>query len=95
MPGVNDMNITLYLVGEDEDEAQQNLLFDSQESAEDYAHDYPGSNVYSVSAVVDFTTIELVKADADFEPPNPQPHLEAAHNPRDTQDIRDAGRPGL
>jgi hypothetical protein len=55
------MDITLYLVGTDEDDAQQNFPFDSAESAQSYADDNPGTLVFSVTAFIDFSTIEPVE----------------------------------
>ena len=54
------MEITLYLVGTDADDAQQNLPFDSAESAEDFMADNPGTKLYAVTATIDFSTIEEV-----------------------------------
>lgn len=55
--GVNDMEITLYFVGKDADEAQEGLPFDSQESAVSYQDDNPGTAIFSALALVDFTTL--------------------------------------
>jgi nitrous oxide reductase accessory protein NosL len=52
------MEITLYLVGMNEEGAISGLPFDSIESAQSYADD-EGGNVYSVLAVIDFGTIRL------------------------------------
>lgn len=52
------MEITLYLVGTDADDAQENFPFDSAESAESYAQDNPDTYVYTVTATIDFSTIE-------------------------------------
>lgn len=60
MPGVNDMEITLYLVGTDADDAQLNQPFESWGEAESYRKENPGTKVFSVEAVIDFTTIEEV-----------------------------------
>lgn len=54
------MEITLYLVGVDEDDAMETFPFDSQESAEDYSKDNPGTTVFSVTARIDFSTIEEI-----------------------------------
>jgi hypothetical protein len=54
------MEITLYLVGVDEEDAITNLLFDSYETAEDFANDNPGTNIYTVDGTVDYTTIQRV-----------------------------------
>lgn len=52
-----DMDITLYLVGTDEDDAMSNAPFDSLESAQSNAED-TGGNVYTVTAFIDFTTLQ-------------------------------------
>ena len=52
------MDITLYLVGTDSDDAQSNFPFDSFESAESYQQDNPGTKIYSVTARIDFSTME-------------------------------------
>jgi hypothetical protein len=54
------MTITLYLVGYDEDDAKTSLLFDSEDSADDYCQDNPGMKLFTVNAWVDFNTIEPV-----------------------------------
>lgn len=55
----NPVELTLYLVGSDEDNALENLVFDSFESAESFALDQDEFvNIYSVSAYVDPSTIE-------------------------------------
>lgn len=53
------MEITLYLVGTDADDACTNFPFDSFESAESYQADNPDTEIYSVQAFIDFTTVEL------------------------------------
>lgn len=53
----NTVDITLYLVGTDEDDAQQNLPFDSEESAQSFADDNEGTVVYAVSATIDLGSI--------------------------------------
>lgn len=53
------MELTIYLVGTDVDDACETFPFDSYESARSFADDNPGSNIYTVQANVDFTTIEL------------------------------------
>lgn len=59
----NKITIDLYLVGEDEDDAQSCLPFDSEHSARTYALDQPGPvSIYEVQAEVDFTTMTLVEA---------------------------------
>lgn len=54
------MEITLYLVGSDADNAQENFPFDSYESAQSYADDGEEDHlmVFTVSATIDFSTIE-------------------------------------
>jgi hypothetical protein len=61
MFGTNDLDITLYFVGEDEDEAQTNMPFDSYESADSYVKDHgrnSGLKIYEAKGVIDFTTME-------------------------------------
>lgn len=53
----NTIDVTLYLVGEDEDAAQENLPFDSEESAESFAADNEGTRVFAVDAVIDLNSI--------------------------------------
>ena len=56
------MEITLYLVGKDKNEAQETWPFDSYESAESYRDDQEdGEFIWTVTAVVDFSTIEKVE----------------------------------
>lgn len=52
-------DITLWLVGENAEAAKESLLFDSYESAASYQRDNLGTNIYSVTAMIDFSTIEL------------------------------------
>jgi len=56
------MDIELFLVGSDEDEAMSNEPFISLKDASNYAaqceHDFV--NIYKVSAFIDFTDIEEV-----------------------------------
>jgi hypothetical protein len=68
MFGVNDLEITLYFVGQDKDDAQQNIPFDSFESACDYGCSeygvddaYPKFKVFSARGMIDFTTMEEAK----------------------------------
>lgn len=62
MFGVNDMDITLYFVGRTKDEAQENMPFDSYESANDFRLDNDReATVWSAEGRIDFTTME--KAD--------------------------------
>lgn len=53
------MPITVYLVGTDIDDACSTFPFDSYESADDYSRDNPGTRVYEVDAVIDFSTIKI------------------------------------
>lgn len=54
------MNITLYLVGTDIENAETNFPFDSLESADSYIFDNPGMQVFSVVATMDLSSIEPV-----------------------------------
>lgn len=54
------MDITLYLVGTDKDDAQGNMPFDGPESATSYMDDNPGNRLFTVTARIDFATIEEV-----------------------------------
>jgi hypothetical protein len=59
MFGVNDLDITLYFVGQDEGEAQEGMPFDSWDSANSYRLDQgDGYKVFSASGLIDFTTME-------------------------------------
>jgi hypothetical protein len=51
--------ITIFYVGNTADEAILGLPFDSYESAESFQLDNPGMLIYSATAVVDFSTVEL------------------------------------
>jgi len=51
--------ITIYYVGETADQAIHGLPFDSYESAESFKNDNPGTSIYTASAIVDFSTVEL------------------------------------
>lgn len=51
-------DLTLYLVGYTEDDARESLPFDSIESAQSYADDQ-GGDIYSVTATIDLTTIQI------------------------------------
>lgn len=55
-----DVALTMYLVGMDKDEAQENFPFSEHDDAEDYNRaEYGGkANIYSVTAYLDFSTIE-------------------------------------
>jgi hypothetical protein len=55
------MEVTIYLAGEDETMAISGMPFDSYESAKSYADDNEGLNVYSVTAKIDFATIQEVE----------------------------------
>lgn len=53
--------VTLYYVGENPTQALQGFPFDSWESAEEYRKDtFPDDLIYSVVAVVDESTMEIV-----------------------------------
>ena len=54
------MEITLYLVGEDADDACGNFPFGEFKDAEAYRDDeIPNGEIYSVTADIDFSTVEL------------------------------------
>lgn len=53
------MDITLYLVGDDEDDAMSNAPFDSLESAQSNAED-TGGTIYEVLAKIDFDTVRIL-----------------------------------
>jgi len=55
----NYVDITLYLVGADEDDARSGMVFDSEESAESYRRDEYGDDgkIYYVTAYIDFDTM--------------------------------------
>lgn len=58
------MDITLFLIGPDEDTAQENVPFQDAESAENYIFDNhfgDGWNLYTVAATINFSTIDLVE----------------------------------
>ena len=57
----DELEITLWLVGINKEEARGNFPFDSFESAFSYSKDNPGTRIYSVTATIDFETIELVQ----------------------------------
>lgn len=63
---MNTIDLTLYLVGWDEDEAQGSMPFDSFESAASYRDDNrddSGSmNIYSVTSTINFDTMQLDEA---------------------------------
>jgi hypothetical protein len=52
--------VTLYLVGADEQEAKDSLLFDSEDSANDYQRDNPWMKVFAVKAYIDYSKLEEV-----------------------------------
>lgn len=56
----NALDITLYLVGEDKEDAAGSFPFDSYESAGSYQLDNPGTRIYSVDALILLDNIELV-----------------------------------
>jgi hypothetical protein len=54
----NIVNITLYLVGQDEAEAQESLYFAEYWDARDYAREEnPGAKIFAVQARIDFDTM--------------------------------------
>lgn len=56
------MNLTLYLVGYNRIDAKLRFFpFDSIESAESFQRDNPGTKVFEVVAVVDFSTMREVQ----------------------------------
>jgi len=55
------MEITLFLVGKDQEEAQQMWPFDNYDSARSYADPLPGNRIFSVTATLDFSSIEEVE----------------------------------
>lgn len=58
------MEVTLYLVGTDVDDAQANLPYDSWETAWETVLDKEDSSeykVYTVTATLDFSTMEEVR----------------------------------
>lgn len=55
----NKVEITVYLVGTDEDDAQGGWPFDSYRSAREFQLDNPGTKIWSVGATIDFDTMEL------------------------------------
>lgn len=52
------MRILLYLVGTDEDDAQHNYPFTQYTDALAFSEKCPGTNVFSIQAVLDFATLE-------------------------------------
>lgn len=55
------MNLKLYLVGYNRIDAKLRFPFDSIESAESFQRDNPGTKVFEVVAVVDFSTMREVQ----------------------------------
>lgn len=63
MNNVNEIEVTLYLVGEDKDDAMSTFPFDSFESAEGFWMDQEDNSnlrIYSVSAILDLSTLEEI-----------------------------------
>lgn len=60
MFGVNGLNIELYFVGYDIDNAKTNFPFDSLDSAQSYANDNPGMKIFVAQGMVDLNTLEEV-----------------------------------
>ncbi len=57
----DELEITLYMVGIDEEDARSTFVFDSFESANSYVQDNPGTKIYTVEATIDFETMELLQ----------------------------------
>ena len=57
----DNIELTIYLAGENKEEAKANWPFDSYESAYSFYKDNPGMKIYSVSASIDFQTMEVVE----------------------------------
>ncbi len=55
---MNDIEIDVYLVGVDKEEAKRKLIHADWDSAYDYHRDNPGSKIYIATAFVDFLTME-------------------------------------
>lgn len=53
-----DMEITVYFVGTDAEDAQASLIFDSYDSAQDYKNDNPGTEIFSATATIDLSTFK-------------------------------------
>lgn len=54
----NTVGITLYLVGQDEDEAQESMYFTEYGDARDHMREEnPGARIYEVVAVIHFDTM--------------------------------------
>lgn len=51
---------SVYLVGYDEEDAWNSLIFDSYESATSYQADNPGKKLYQASALIRRDTMELI-----------------------------------
>lgn len=60
MFGVNDLEIEVYFVGYNMDDAQTMFPFDSIESAQSYQQDNPGTKIYVAQGLIDLTTMEEV-----------------------------------
>jgi len=54
----DELEITLYLVGDNEEDARGNFPFDSFKEAEQYKYENNASKIYSVIATIDFSTME-------------------------------------
>jgi len=52
--------ITLFLVGVGAEDAASGLYFDSDDSAESYCRDNPGTHVFAVQGTMDLSTIAPV-----------------------------------
>lgn len=94
MPVINNaIELTLYLVGIDEEAALGNMPFDSPESAESYARDNGGLTVFTVTAYIDPATI-----DAEYVWADPSGHgwIDAWNGWYDTEaEAREQGATGI
>lgn len=62
------MNVEIYLVGTDEDDAQEGAPYFDLDDATQYAHESGGLTVYTVTARLDFNSVE--QAPDTFQPRN-------------------------
>lgn len=53
------IDLTLWLVGTDKEDASERFPFDSYESAKSYADDNDGMKIWAATARLDFSTMEL------------------------------------
>ena len=54
----NPIELTIWLVGADEDDALGSMPFDSPDSATSFMADNPGMKMYSATAYIDPTSIQ-------------------------------------